>query len=931
MKRYLPVVLSLLLVAALAVPAAAGPFSDVPENHWAYEAVKQLAAYGLVIGFPDGEYKGNEPMTRYQLAMVVARMLVSLDAQIKAEVEAAKTVIPPAVPAEVPEAVIEKVVEKTIVEKLDTEQIEALDAKLDEKVNELIAMIDALRAEFVTELDILNARTNCLDGELQLAMEKISALEEDVAALDAKVAGVDAALGEGLAAVDQRVSNVEAGLDAKITGVETSVDAKLAGLEADLDAKVAGVGAASSEGLAALDDKIAGVDAAFGDYLADHEKVKITGSSEVKFEDVDLRGDFGLVWDADDEEYVGEHAWVDPSDIFEDDEADNHEDGRYAPGTDFKHELKLTLTAYPADGVYVKAGLKTVTNLFTGSLTGNLDVSSLSLEVKTDGILKRLYAGNLTLPAGTFTPYTFWGDAILKSNGASKYKGAIAELGYDRYSGTLLFTRINAAKDPVEESDASGHWRIVGIDVPDTSTPPDDFDAEDPTTWHLLTDYEKYVVWERSTPAVEAADGAYAKYAFAGEGKVAVLDNLNLGVAYVRAWEDYHSLMIAEEDQKPYVDQVISLAGDFTFGEGFTVDGEYAKWSRIDKVNVPTTEGEGTAARLNLTGVVGPATVKGEYVRVEKGYKPEFVFLYDAALDKGLKTNVKTIGASAEVVLIENLTLSGGYKITGSAGWDTKKHAIADVGAKYELAIGDLTLTPSLDLKHTRYIKDAKYTAEEAVLQTTAGIAAEFAPIEASFKHIDARIKGDKFAPYFKRNTLELSADYDISEAFNVYGGYTWDKREYVDAERRGSEADENLDTDNHDSEFNIGAKAGFAVYEGINLSATYDYAVANDHIETAWKPYTKSILTAGVDAQVTPKSNISGKAEYHKLDRFYDRVQYEYAPVTNIIGEVKYAYDITTNTALNLGYKVIKSDVETYTNYSYLARIITGSLKVTF
>ncbi|HOB89640.1 MAG TPA: S-layer homology domain-containing protein, partial [Bacillota bacterium] len=66
MKRYLPVVLSVLLVIALAVPAAAGPFADVPENHWAYEAVKQLAAYGLVIGFPDGEYKGNEPMTRYQ-------------------------------------------------------------------------------------------------------------------------------------------------------------------------------------------------------------------------------------------------------------------------------------------------------------------------------------------------------------------------------------------------------------------------------------------------------------------------------------------------------------------------------------------------------------------------------------------------------------------------------------------------------------------------------------------------------------------------------------------------------------------------------------------------------------------------------------------------------------------------------------------------
>ncbi|NLJ61428.1 MAG: S-layer homology domain-containing protein, partial [Firmicutes bacterium] len=213
MKRYLPVVLSLLLVAALAVPAAAGPFSDVPENHWAYEAVKQLAAYGLVIGFPDGEYKGNEPMTRYQLAMVVARLLVSLDAQIKAEVEAAKTVIPAEVPAEAPQPVIEKVVEKTIVEKLETEELDALKAKVgaldadtkakiaeleakiskgdadnaaeiaalkaelaaldisvgvdpaevDARVVEAIVLIDALRAEFATELDILNARTDYLE------------------------------------------------------------------------------------------------------------------------------------------------------------------------------------------------------------------------------------------------------------------------------------------------------------------------------------------------------------------------------------------------------------------------------------------------------------------------------------------------------------------------------------------------------------------------------------------------------------------------------------------------------------------------------------------------------------------------------------------------------------------------------------------------
>ena len=82
MKKYLAVVLAIAMVLGLMLPVMAGPFADVPENHWAYEAVKQLAAYGLVQGFSDGTYKGQEPMTRYQLAIVVARLLSDLDTEI---------------------------------------------------------------------------------------------------------------------------------------------------------------------------------------------------------------------------------------------------------------------------------------------------------------------------------------------------------------------------------------------------------------------------------------------------------------------------------------------------------------------------------------------------------------------------------------------------------------------------------------------------------------------------------------------------------------------------------------------------------------------------------------------------------------------------------------------------------------------------------
>ena len=46
-------------------------FPDVPENHWAYEAVAAMAKSGLVKGYPDGEFKGDRNMTRYEFAQIV--------------------------------------------------------------------------------------------------------------------------------------------------------------------------------------------------------------------------------------------------------------------------------------------------------------------------------------------------------------------------------------------------------------------------------------------------------------------------------------------------------------------------------------------------------------------------------------------------------------------------------------------------------------------------------------------------------------------------------------------------------------------------------------------------------------------------------------------------------------------------------------------
>ena len=64
--------------------AAAGPLSDVPLKSWAYDAVNQLAKDGIIKGYPDGTFKGNRPMTRYEAAVLAYRAVDMLEAQITA-------------------------------------------------------------------------------------------------------------------------------------------------------------------------------------------------------------------------------------------------------------------------------------------------------------------------------------------------------------------------------------------------------------------------------------------------------------------------------------------------------------------------------------------------------------------------------------------------------------------------------------------------------------------------------------------------------------------------------------------------------------------------------------------------------------------------------------------------------------------------------
>ena len=77
MKKTLVSALTTALVvgAASTTFAASNPFSDVPADHWAYDAVAQLAADGVIEGYGDGTYRGDQEITRYEMAQMIARAM----------------------------------------------------------------------------------------------------------------------------------------------------------------------------------------------------------------------------------------------------------------------------------------------------------------------------------------------------------------------------------------------------------------------------------------------------------------------------------------------------------------------------------------------------------------------------------------------------------------------------------------------------------------------------------------------------------------------------------------------------------------------------------------------------------------------------------------------------------------------------------------
>jgi len=164
MNRTFKYALSAALSALLIVPALAQDnFPDVPESHWAYKDLLRMKQEGLLVGYPDGLFRGSRPASRYELAVACHAVWANLKGVtdgLKSQIDDLNTKLANAAT-------------KADIDNLRT-AIDALKADLDRIKNEDIPALRKMMDEFKTELTKLGADVDAMKKDLEDMKSKVN-------------------------------------------------------------------------------------------------------------------------------------------------------------------------------------------------------------------------------------------------------------------------------------------------------------------------------------------------------------------------------------------------------------------------------------------------------------------------------------------------------------------------------------------------------------------------------------------------------------------------------------------------------------------------------------------------------------------------------------------------------------------------------------
>lgn len=731
------------LLAVLGLSFASANFSDVPSGHWAEEAVNKLAAEGVILGFPDGTFRGNEYVTRYQLALVVYRVLERVQAEIAAGKggvdQETVTALRNAVQELASElaslgvrvsALEDNVATKDDVAKLKA-QIDQVKAALAKRPKAQMGFDKAALRDLEAKVEAAAVAADTARAQAEAVASQVDALKGDLAALATKVgANADSikALNELAVLLNQDVLDLQdrvAGLEKQVVALK-SAQPKGFAKASDLAALTEFVQALSGD-LANLNGKVSDLEGKLGDLdqrvgTLENNGFTVSGSLTLDYTAINASGFAGYDTDRLFKSAFSAGDANNSGTDLDDAEGLTSTGGQTTANLMVSFQTKKLSATSQGDGVNTHDQL--VQFSFSGSWTnpssGSTATPSLSVDTVSTTFTvaegQKLTATFGQSVNGKFSEYYFDNEANSFGHGLvlalqPGFLGAeiTAVYGNNNPGGYDYFYGVRAAIKPSDAFSLSGAYlkqdtlpeAVYGVSA-DASLGP----------ISVMGEYFK-----------DGSTGAAASYYVKADAKLGVL---SIGGSYrnIAATVTGANVMSADgvggtNNSAPFAaDQTgFGVNGSATLGV-FTLDGYYDSYTLVGTPYVAY----GATVTLNA----GPFTIEGYYKAAFSSNTPaasvpnsdpnasNYVSAYGGSLEhsgdadnafiKGLnftvsymtnyvsvQTNLNAYGDFSGKLGILNLTVLGGYYADLTASTNTVKY-----GAKVETDPLAIVLKPSL-------------------------------------------------------------------------------------------------------------------------------------------------------------------------------------------------------------------------------------------